>query len=100
MSDPVSEVQTPEPAVSEAGVSSVPARLSRAEQPIPLWPEGVLALVAGITLLVIGLRHRVYLQRKAQELQRAVDEFQRQGGIEDVTHIAKQAADFFKGATG
>ena len=100
MSDPVSEVQTPETAAVETPVSNVPARLSPAEQPIPLWPEGVLAVVAGITLLVIGLRHRVYLQRKAQELQRAVEEFQRQGGMEDLSHVAKQAGDFLKGTTG
>ena len=51
-----------------------------------------------ITLLVIGLRHRVYLQRKARELQRAVEEFQKQGGLEDLTQVARQAGELLKGA--
>src|SRR5262245_53987280 len=96
MSDPVSEVQAP--AAVQAGETAAISRSSATDQPISLWPEGVLALAAGITLLVICLRHRTYIQRKAQELQRVVDEFQRQGGVEDLTHVARQAADFIKGA--
>lgn len=69
------------------------------DRPIPLWPEGVVAVVAGITLLVIGLRHRTYLERKAREVQRAVEEFQRQGGVEDLTQVARQASEFIKGAS-
>lgn len=68
------------------------------DRPIPLWPEGVLAVAAGITLLVIGLRHRTYLQRKAMEMQRAVEEFQRHGGMEEIRHVAQQATEMFKGA--
>lgn len=78
---------------------SVPSTslLDPAERPIELWPEGILAAVAGITLLVIGYRHRLFLQRKAQEAQRVVDEFQRQGGVDEIKTIARQAAEFLKG---
>src|SRR5689334_8820353 len=94
MSEPTSDIA---PAASTTGV---PAGTSTdpTDRPIPIWPEGVLALAAGLTLLVIGLRHRVYLQRKGQELQRAVDEFQRHGGMEDLTHVARQAGELLKGA--
>jgi hypothetical protein len=80
-----------------AGVSS--ASLS-SDSPVPLWPEGVLAVVAGVTLLVIALRHRTFLQRKVNEAQRALEEFQRQGGLDDLTHVARQASEFLKGAGG
>src|SRR3954453_2082343 len=93
MTEPTSDVA---PAVSPGAMSGAAA--DPTDQPIPIWPEGVLALAAGITLLVIGLRHRAYLQRKAQELQRAVDEFQRHGGMEDLTHVARQAGELLKGA--
>ncbi len=71
--------------------------LHPAERPIDLWPEGVLAALAGITLVVIGFRHRLYLQRKAQEVQRMVDEFQREGGVEEIKQVARQAAELLKG---
>jgi hypothetical protein len=98
MSDTVNEAAGAVTAGEAASLPAPAARASTAEQPIPLWPEGVLAVAACVTLLVIGLRHRIYLQRKAREIQRAVEEFQRQGGVEDLTHVARQAADFLKGA--
>jgi len=67
------------------------------DRPLAFWPEGVLVAAAAITLLVIALRHRTYLERKAREVQAAVDEFQRQGGIDDITQVAKQATEFLKG---
>jgi len=84
------------PAVTESG--TVPVRIDPTDRPIPLWPEGVLALAAGVTLLIIGLRHRTWLQRKADEGQRMVAEFQRQGGLEDLTQVARQAGELLKGA--
>jgi hypothetical protein len=60
----------------------------------------VLVAAAGITLLVIGLRHRVWIQRKVTETQRMVEEFQRHGGLEDLKQVAKQASELVKGATG
>jgi len=66
--------------------------------PIPLWPEGVLAVLAGVTLLVIGLRHRTYIQRKVTEAQSALDEFQRQGGLDDIRQVTLQASEFLKGS--
>ena len=83
--DPLSEPSSPSP-------------VSSTDRPIPLWPEGALAIVASMTLLVIGLRHRAYLQRKAREIQRAVEEFQKQGGLDELTEAARQAADILKGA--
>lgn len=68
------------------------------DQPISLWPEGVIAAVAGVTLLVIGLKHRTWIQRKVAEGQRAVEEFQRHGGLEDLTQVARQASEFIKSA--
>ena len=82
----------------ESRASRVPARTDPTDRPIPLWPEGMLVVAAGITLLVIGLRHRAWIQRKADEGQRMVAEFQRQGGLEDLTQVARQAADLFKGS--
>jgi hypothetical protein len=81
--------------------SSLPASLPTVhptDQPIPLWPEGVLVVLAGVTLVVIGLRHRLYIQRKVQECQRMMEEFQRQGGMEDLAHVARQASELLKGA--
>src|SRR2546426_281304 len=95
MSEPTSDIA---PAVSTASAGTG-AAVDPTDRPIPVWPEGVLALAAGITLLVIGLRHRMYLQRKGQELQRAVEEFQRHGGMEDLTQVARQAGELLKGAT-
>jgi len=93
MSETLSEVQSTGTVSSE---TTALAKSDPTDRPIPVWPEGVLAVVAGVTLLVIGLRHRVYLQRKVQEAQRAVEEFQRQGGLDDLTQVAKQAGEFLK----
>src|SRR5687768_11647448 len=79
-------------ATGAAIVSSDPT-----DRPIGLFPEGVIAAVAGIALLIIALRHRTYLERKAREIQSAFEEFQRQGGVEDLTQVAKQASEFIKG---
>lgn len=76
----------------------IPVRSDPTDRPIPLWPEGVLAVAAGVTLLIIGLRHRTWIQRKAEEGQRIVAEFQRQGGLEDLTQVARQAGELLKGA--
>lgn len=99
MSDATSEVRPPETVAAPAG-SAAPLRAlpDPTDRPIPIWPEGVLAIAAGVTLAVICFRHRTWLQRKVEEGQRAVAEFQRQGGVEDLTQVAKQAADFLKGA--
>lgn len=70
------------------------------DQPIPLFPEGVLAVLAGVTLLVIGLRHRTWLQRKGQEVQRAVSEFQKQGGLDELTQVAQHASELLKSSRG
>lgn len=75
-----------------------PVRTDPTDRPIPLWPEGVLAVAAGVTLLIIGLRHRTWIQRKVDEGQRMVAEFQRQGGLEDLTQVARQAGELLKGA--
>lgn len=102
MSETVSEVR-PQPTMNGGSTASSarPAKpVDNTDRPVPLWPEGVVAAVAGIALLVIGLRHRTYLERKAKEAQRAVEEFQRHGGMEDLTQVAKQAVEYFRGATG
>ncbi len=70
------------------------------DTPIPVWPEGVLAVLAGLTLLVIGLRHRTWLQRKGQEAQRAISEFQNQGGLDELTQVAQHASELLKGSKG
>jgi hypothetical protein len=75
----------------------IPVHHDPTDRPIPLWPEGVLAVAAGVTLLIIGLRHRTWIQRKVDEGQRMVAEFQRQGGLEDLTQVAKQAGELLKG---
>jgi hypothetical protein len=67
------------------------------DTPIPVWPEGVVAVIAGIALLVIGLRHRTWLQRRGGEVQRAVAEFQRQGGLDELTQVAQHAAELVRG---
>ena len=68
------------------------------DTPIPLWPEGVIALCAGLALLMIAVRHRVYLQRKVAQGQRMADEFQRQGGMEEVQQVARQAMELLRGS--
>lgn len=80
-----------------AETAPIPVRNDPTDRPIPLWPEGVLAVAAGVTLLIIGLRHRTWIQRKVDEGQRMVAEFQRQGGLEDLTQVAKQAGELLKG---
>jgi hypothetical protein len=80
-----------------AETTAIPVRSDPTDRPIPLWPEGVLAVAAGVTLLIIGLRHRTWIQRKVDEGQRMVAEFQRQGGLEDLTQVAKQAGELLKG---
>ncbi len=69
----------------------------KTDRPIPLWPEGVLVAAATATLVVIGLRHRTYLHRKYTECRRAVEEFQRQGGLDDLQAVARQASDLLRG---
>nr|AQQ74439.1 hypothetical protein [uncultured bacterium] len=81
-------------------VPEVAAPLDSTDHPIPLWPEGVVAVVAGIALVVIALRHHTWIQRKAGEAQRAVEEFQKQGGLDDLTHMARQASQLLKGNEG
>jgi hypothetical protein len=56
----------------------------------------VLAVLAGATLLLIAYRHRTWLQRKSAEVQRVVEEFKRQGGVEDLGAVARQAAEFLR----
>ncbi|MGV3724393.1 MAG: hypothetical protein ACO1SX_26145 [Actinomycetota bacterium] len=97
MSEVMSEVRSSATAVDEsAGNQPLRALPDPTDRPIPLWPEGVVAVAAGIALTIICLRHRTWLQRKVEEGQRMVAEFQRQGGVEDLTQVAKQAADFLK----
>jgi hypothetical protein len=83
--------------VEEERRSSLPVKTDPTDRPIPLWPEGALVVAAGVALLVIGLRHRAWIQRKVDEGQRMVAEFQRQGGMDDLSQVARQAADLFKG---
>jgi hypothetical protein len=66
------------------------------DRPIPLWPEGALALAAGLVLLAIGLKHRTWLTRKAKEVQRAAEEFQRQGGVEGLSQVAQNATELLR----
>lgn len=68
------------------------------DRPIPLWPEGVLVVASALTLVVIGLRHRAYIQRKVTETQRCLEEFQRQGGLDDLQQVVNQASTFLKGS--
>ncbi len=83
------------PTAATTPTSIVPA--DPTDRPVPLWPEGVIALAAGVTLLVIGFKHRKYLMRKGKEAQRLVEEFQRQGGVEELAAVARQATSFLKG---
>lgn len=93
---------TPNQLGTTSGVDATltPVPRDSTDRPIPVWPEGVLALLAGATLLVIGLRHRTWLQRKGQEVQSAVQEFQKQGGLDELTQVAQHAAELLKGAKG
>jgi hypothetical protein len=88
-------------AADGAGVTAVtPASsttVDSTDRPIPLWPEGVLVVASALTLVVIGLRHRAYLQRKVTETQRCLEEFQRQGGLDDLQQVVNQASTFLKG---
>jgi hypothetical protein len=70
------------------------------DKPIPVWPDGVLLFTAIVTTLCIGLRHRAYLERKFYSTRRAIEEFQAHGGVDEVTHIARSAAELLRGATG
>ncbi len=97
MTETTSDIQATANGTS-GNTTSLPRSTDRTDQPIPIWPEGVIAAVAGAALLVIGLRHRTWLQRKAMDAQRAVEEFQRHGGLEDLTQVARQAQEFLKGA--
>jgi hypothetical protein len=74
--------------------------LDPTDRPIPVWPEGVLALLAGVTLVLIGLKHRTWLQKKGQEAQKVVHEFQKQGGLDELTQVAQHAAELLKGGRG
>jgi hypothetical protein len=87
----------------EADPTTIPAKPARRDptnEPIEIWPEGVVAIAAIAILAYVGIRHRTWIQRKCGECQRAVDEFQRQGGAEELGQLAKTAVDFFKGAKG
>jgi len=87
---------TSSPVAAEPSAPLTAAAPNPADTPIPLWPEGVLALLAGGILLVIGFRHRIYLHRKYQEVKRAADEFQRQGGVDDLSQVARQVTELLK----
>lgn len=93
----VERIQHPAASASNGDAAARPLG-HPANRPIPLWPEGVLAAAAGITLVVIGVRHRFWLQRKATEAKRAVEEFQSHGGLDELTQMARQASDFIKGS--
>jgi hypothetical protein len=82
---------------STSGAATGSNRADSTDTPIPLWPEGVLAVIAGVTLLVIGMRHRTWIQRKSGEVQRTVSEFQKQGGLDELTQVAQHAAELVKG---
>lgn len=85
---------------SGAGGEDLPARTERADptdRPIPIWPEGVVAGVAVLTLVVIGLKHRTWIRRKVEECERAVQEFQKHGGLEELSRIARNAGELVKG---
>ena len=97
MSEVANEIR-PGPPVADAdvGVERITAGLDPTDRPIPFIPEGALVLAAGVTLLIVGLRHRAYIVRKVQECQRWFDEFQRQGGLDDLAQVARQTADVLK----
>lgn len=100
MSETIQEVEPIQSRAASASSGDAAARPlgHPANRPIPLWPEGMLAVTAVITLVVIGVRHRFWLQKKAAEAQRAVEEFQRHGGLDELTQMARQASDFLKGS--
>ncbi len=81
-------------AVPETPVRTAPTEPP--DRPIPLWPEGVVALAAGAALIYIGLRHRVWIQKRVADAQRAVETFQEGGAIEDIRVLAKRATDFLQ----
>lgn len=83
-----------------ATIPSKPVRRDTTDKPIPVWPDGVVAVAAIAVLAYVGIRHRTWITRKVGECQRAVDEFQRQGGADELGQLAKTAVDFFKGAKG
>jgi hypothetical protein len=89
--------ETTEVLPTAAAATPVAAVTDPTDRPIPLWPEGVLVLAAGVTLLIVGLRHRVWIQKKVNECQRAVDEFQRHGGLDELTQVARQAGEMLRG---
>ena len=70
------------------------------DRPIPVWPEGVLAVIAAALLLAIGFRHRTWITRKVQDCQRTVNEFQKHGGLEEITQVAQHASELLKSAKG
>lgn len=70
------------------------------DRPIPVWPEGVVAVVATLALIVIGLKHRTWLQKKGREVQSAVQEFQKHGGLTELTEVAQHASELLKGSKG
>lgn len=100
MTDVSNEVRGAQASSGQVGADTipVPVRTDPTDRPIPLWPEGALVATAAVTLLIIGLRHRTWIQRKVDEGQRMVAEFQRQGGLEDLTQVARQAGELLKGA--
>jgi len=89
-------LESPLPTAAVAPVSTTP---DPTDKPIPIWPDGVLLFTAVVTALCIGLRHRAYLERKFYSTRRAIEEFQAHGGVDEVTHIAKSAAELLRGAT-
>jgi hypothetical protein len=102
----MSAAETPEqtthpvPAPAETGATPPAAARKASDQPIPVWPDGVLAMLAAGTLLAIAYRHRGYLERQCNAARRAVEEFQRHGGIDDLTAVTRQVADFARGVLG
>lgn len=91
------EAPTPTVAASPAAVDAPPRSVtpSRADQPISLWPEGVVAGIALITIGLVAYQHRRYLRRKYLEAKRLLDEFQKHGGLEELQVLARRAGDLF-----
>ncbi len=90
-------MSSPQDAPRAVPETPVPTTASEpTDRPIPLWPEGVVALAAGAALICIGLRHRVWIQKKLADAQRAVETFQEGGAIEDIRVLAKRATDFLQ----
>ena len=84
------------PRETTAVESTEAAKKHPTDRPMPLWPEGFVAIGALAALVFVGLRHRVWLQRKFNEAKRAADEFQKHGGTEEISQLARMAGDFFK----